>query len=62
MGGRRTFYERGGGHIFISLVDILSGDGICYETTMSMACDLELDTVEVFETGSLTLYRDRTTG
>ena len=31
------------GDIFISLVDILSGDGICYDTSMSMACDLELD-------------------
>ena len=28
---------------FISLVDILSGDGICYDTSMSMAWDLELD-------------------
>ena len=28
------------GDIFILLVDILSGDGIC---CMSMACDLELD-------------------
>ena len=43
---------------YILLVNILSGDGICYDTSMSMACDLELDTVEVFETGSLTLYRD----
>ena len=42
MGKRRTFYERGG-HIFISLVDILSGDGIYYDTSMSIACDLELD-------------------
>ena len=52
MGERRTFYES------ILLVDILSGYGICCDTSMSMACDLELDTVEVFETGSLTLYRD----
>ena len=29
--------------IFISLLDILSGDGICYDISMSMACDLELD-------------------
>ena len=31
------------GDIFILLMDILSGDGICYDTSMSMACDLELD-------------------
>ena len=31
------------GDIFISLVDTLSGDGICYDISMSMACDLESD-------------------